>query len=295
MCQGDEFPHVSEALVTQYLCSVGDSSPRPKSVLNATVAAISCLYDAMGLDNPTSGGYVSKLVNGIIKSGTHVPMTKTPVMPIEPFYVLFQEWPDNDLLSVKDLRLKTICLMALSFMLRPSDIAPRGQSFVPQDLSSTNMTFSAEQVCFHDNGDVSVTFHAIKNDSLRDGFKVTLSKCSDNKLDVASALRCYMSRTDALRRSIPSCPVFISLQRPFHALGASAISKVLQDAIVAAGLEGKGYSAKCFRPTGATQAISKGVQPEIARHIGRWASQEVFDKHYVHTKVPSDYLDNILC
>jgi hypothetical protein len=173
-------------------------------------------------------------------------MTKTPVMPIEPFYKLFQEWPDNSSLSVKDLRLKCICLMALGFMLRPSDIAPRGKSFVPVDLSSTNMTFSSDQVCFHDSRDVSVIFHAIKNDSSRDGFKVTLSKCSVKRLDIALALQCYMTRTDALRRDIPGFPVFISLQRPFHALGASAISKVLQDAIAAAGLAGHGYSAKCF-------------------------------------------------
>ena len=129
---------------------------------------------------------------------------------------------------------------------------------------------------------------------LKDGFKVTVSKCAVEKLDIVSTLQCYISRTEDRRKVIPNQPVFITLQRPYHALRSSAISKVLQDAIVAAGLGGKGFSAKNFRPTAATRAIDIGIQPDVARHIGRWASQDVFNKHYVHTKVPAQYVDNIV-
>ena len=133
---------------------------------------------------------------------------------------------------------------------------------------------------------MSVYFHGIKNDSARDGFRVTISHGSDTKVDPVRALREYISRTDNISNNIKGHPVFITLYKPYHALSASSISKVLQDAIEVAGLGGLGFSAKCFRPTGATRAIASGLNPDVACHIGRWATPEVFEKHYVHINVP---------
>jgi len=287
------FPCVEESFIATYLCTVAEDSARPKSVLNGTMAALSCLFDAAGLSKDVLHGPIAKLVDGLVKSGTMAPMVKTAIMPIQPFHDLFTAWPDNSMLSIKDLRMKVICLMALVFMLRPSDIAPHGRYLDTESMTSVNMIFSKEQIEFHDNGELTVSFHSIKNDTSRDGFKVTIPPCPDRKLDVASALLCYMTRTACIRHSVSKQPVFLTLQRPYQALTASAVSKVLGDAIRSAGLSG--FTAKNFRPTGASKAIAKGVKPDVARHIGRWRSQEVFDKHYVHTNVPSDYLNHMLC
>lgn len=287
------FPCVEEQFIATYLCCVAEDSARPKSVLNGTMAALTCLFDAMELNKAVLHGSITKLVDGLVKSATVAPMIKTAIMPVKPFHDLFTAWPDNGLLTLKDLRMKVICLMALVFMLRPSDVAPHGQYLDPESLAPVNMVFGKNQIQFHDNGDLSVTFHSIKNDAARDGFKVTIPPCPDRKLDVASALLCYMTRTAGIRNVVPKRPVFITLQRPYQALSASAVSKILGDAVKAAGLSG--YTAKNFRPTGASQAVAQGLKPDVARHIGRWRSQEVFDKHYVHTHVPSDYLADMLC
>ena len=77
-------------------------------------------------------------------------------------------------------------------------------------------------------------------------------------------------------------------------MSSSTIGKVLSDATFLAGLGDKGYSAKSFRPTAATKAICMGCDPNVACAIGSWKSQEVFQRHYVHTKVPQNYVDNLL-
>lgn len=292
--QNVDFPSASEEVISSFLCIVGSGSPRPKSVLNGTLAALVCLFNAVGAPQTMANGLLQKLVDGIIKSCTVAPMLQTPVMPIDAFHSLFQKWPEDKDLAIKDLRMKAICLLAIVFMLRPSDIAPHARHLDTDTLTPVNMTFTRDQVKFGDSGDMSLTFHGIKNDIARDGFTITVSQGTDPKVDPVFALKEYMARTQDIRDKILGQPVFVTLYKPYHALGASSISRVLQDAIEAAGLGGLGFSAKCFRPTGATKAIASGLKPDTARHIGRWASPEVFEKHYVHTKVPATYVDTIL-
>ncbi len=287
------FPTMNECILSAFMCSIADSSPRPKSQLNSTVAALTCLCNSLDITNPWTGTRMKILVNSLVKSSTSLPMTKTPVMPIQPFTDLFGGWSSNDNLSLKCLRLKTLCLLALVLMLRPSDVAVKSQGFDSELCVPSQMVFSEHQVTFNPDGTLSVCFHGIKNDYDRDGFVVTIPPASSEKLDPVSCLQEYMLRTESIRQSIPDLPVFITLTKPYRAMSASSISAVLHEAIVLSGLDSKHYTPKCFRPTGATQAISVGTDPNIARHIGRWRSQEVFEKHYVHSKVDSSYTDSI--
>ena len=281
-------------MLASFFCVVASGSSRPKSVLHGTLAALTCLFEALGSPGVFSSGYIIKLISGLIKSGTTVPMTRTPVMPISPFQDMFRSWPDNFKLSLSQLRLKAITLLAIVFMLRPSDIAPHQRVFHADSMSVDRMVFSENQVSFREDGYLTVVFQGIKNDYKRDGFTVSIPPAEDPQLDPGSALCVYMQRTRVIRESIPGKPVFLSLRKPFHGLSAKAISSILQDAIHAAGLANQGYSAKCFRPTGATRAIDEGIHPDKARYVGRWASQEVFEKHYVHTRLPANYVDSML-
>ncbi len=288
------FPCNKEPVVAAFLCHIADSSDRPKSQLASTQAAMVCLYDALGVHNTAQSTTISKLVTGLVKSATLRPMVQTPVMPVRPFLDLFTSWADNDKLSLKNLRLKAVCLLALVLMLRPSDVAPRGRVMDPNTLVVEQVIFGEDQVTFQEDGSLSLTLHGIKNDYSRDGFGVTLPPASAPKVDPGRCLKEYMRQTALIRHDITRRPVFVSLRRPYHALASTSISGVLNDAIKVAGLSDCGYTAKCFRPTATTRAIASGLKPEIARHIGRWRNAEVFEKHYVHTKVPDTYTDNVL-
>ena len=71
-------------------------------------------------------------------------------------------------------------------------------------------------------------------------------------------------------------PVFIAFRSPYNAVDSSTVSRILEKAIVLAGLSTKEFSAKSFRPTGATTAIAQNFNPENVRKVGRWKNQEVF-------------------
>ena len=119
-------------------CSVSqDSSSWPKSLLHDTLAAFTCMFETLGINKPIAGGHIPSLLDGTIKSSSSAPMEKTPEIPTEPFYELFQKWHNNEHLPIKDEG----CLMAMVVMLRPSDIAPHrclGSNMTPCVLLGLN-------------------------------------------------------------------------------------------------------------------------------------------------------------
>ena len=203
-------------------------------------------------------------------------------------------WDNNESLDIKHLRLKCITLMSLFLMLRPSDIAPRSVQFNPETLQTTNIEFTRNQIVFNDDGSCNVTFQGIKNDTDRSGFVVKLPSHEVKKLDPASCLKCYMQFTSKLGFNDNLDPVFISLNKPYKSISAQQISAILNESIDLAGLGGMGYSAKYFRPTGATMAVSGGEDPEIIRKLGRWKTASVFYDHYVHSLTPTSVMTAIL-
>ena len=285
------FPCNETKVIADYLCFVSDKSPRPKSVLCGNVAALNKLFDALSL--PQVPSIIHVHVEALIKSGTRAPMIKTPAMPLDAFDVMFQSWPDNDSLCLKDLRLKCVCLLALVFMARPSDFAPKAELFDPVSFDTVQHVLKVDDIKFFDDR-MSVNFHGIKNDYVRDGFSVeihSLDTC-DSKIDPIPALKLYVAKTHVERACVESRPLFLTLRKPYKHLDSASIRNILNESISRAGLSG--YTAKCFRPTGASKAIAMGLNSDTARHIGRWKCAETFEKHYVHRQVPKNYSKQLL-
>lgn len=88
-------------------------------------------------------------------------------------------------------------------------------------------------------------------------------------------------------------PLFISLKQPYKALKSDTIGNYLEESISLAGLKDCGFTAKSFRPTGATLAMDAGICPETAMQIGRWKTKEVFFNHYVYPRLPKNYTEMI--
>ena len=272
-----------------YLCTVANASLRPKSVIASNIAALSNLYFHQELTDITKDPCISRLITAIVKSGSLIPLRSAKVLPVSAFVDIFQTW-DNNHVPVPDLRLKAITLLALSLMLRPSDIAPRAKIFDFISGEEKSYLFKTDMLTFSPEG-VQVTFHGIKNDIDRSGFKVFLPRLEDRNLDPVECLEVYLRRTQHLRTD---GAVFISLRKPFKALSASAVAKVLESAILRAGLGHMGYSAKSFRPTGATRAIEQGIHPDVVQKMGRWKTTEVFRDHYVHARTPDNFPSAII-
>ena len=105
-------------------CNVSD---RPRSTLRCITAALSSVYEACDQTNLTSDPFIVRLSHAIVKSGSRAHIERSRVMDVSAFVSL--SWPSNEALSIKQLRLKTITLLAIALMLRPSDIAPQARGF----------------------------------------------------------------------------------------------------------------------------------------------------------------------
>jgi len=216
-------------------------------------------------------------------------------MPVEQFNALFTCWGENEKLSLKRLRQKAITLLALVTMLRPSDVAPKSVHFDPFSFEHSKMQFNTDQIVFESSGSMRISFHGIKNDTSRSGFQVVVPPATNILLDPVKTLRDYIERSMSHRKmSARGNAVFLSLYSPYKALSAQTIASVLEDSIADAGLDKKLYTAKSFRPTGATVQIEKGVDPKTVMKMGRWKTDTVFFEHYVHSRTPSTFTDNIV-
>ena len=159
-------------------------------------------------------------ITALVKSGTSVPMLRSKAMPVGHFHDLFMNWADNDALDLKSLRLKAITLLALTAMLRPSDITPNARQF--NSHGECRVVFSVNQLIFSKH-DVKITFFGIKNDTARTGFHVQIPRSRNDKVDPVQAPQDYIARTDSHRSG--NGPVFLTLRSLYTALEATSIAK----------------------------------------------------------------------
>ena len=199
-------------------------------------AAVNYLFDALGKNSPVRNLDVQRLISGIIKSGTVLPMKHSQPMPIGPFIKLFHLWGTNEDIPLKNLRMKTVTLIALTCMTRPSDLAPKGIHLDPKDLSIHNIILSLDNIQFMPDNSLTIHFFGIKNDTSRSGFEVNIpANTEDSVMDPVSCLRAYIDRT-ADHRPMDTKPLFLTLNAPYKALSSDTISKILDEVIKLAGL-----------------------------------------------------------
>jgi hypothetical protein len=290
--KGFDYPPQESHIVAAFLCELADGTLKPASYLNSATAALSAMYTGLGWTNIASDADISMLKRALVKSGTRAPRERSTVMPVKPFIDMFLRWEENDLLPIKDLRLKTITLLALTVMLRPSDIAPRSKIFDPVMNITKNIVFSKDNIQFNEDGSATLSFFGIKNDLHRSGFVERLPPHSVAKLDPVAALKVYIERTESFRPTQDK-PLFLTLSQPFRAISSSTVASILESAITRAGLDNQMYTAS-FRPTGATLAIESGKDPDMVMKMGRWKTRSVFMDHYVHSRTPEEFTEDIL-
>ena len=158
-------------------------------------------------------------------------MSSQKPMPISAFYQLFRMLG----LCLKSLRLKTVTLLALVLMPRPSDLAPKARLFDPQSMSSKSVVLSVDDIHFNEHGSVTITFWGIKNDTQRQGFEVSIPPSSDIIMDPVSCLRTYIATTVQYRKG-PENPLLISLKVPYKAISTGTVGNILEESINMAGL-----------------------------------------------------------
>jgi hypothetical protein len=244
------------------------------------------------MDDISHSIHVRNLVSALIKSSTSTGRQRSKVMPVQPFKDMFSSWPENCELDIKRLRLKCITLLALTIMVRPSDLAPKALLFNAESKDYSPVVLSVNDVEFKDNGFMSMLLHGTKNDTDRAGFQLLIPPASQSKLDPVSALQTYIERTNLNRPADGA--IFLPLRPPYKAISHGTVANILSEAIRSAGLDSKMFRAKDFRPTGATVQVANGFDPNVVMKMGRWKTSSVFFEHYVHAQTPDAYTDSLL-
>ena len=89
--------------------------------------------------------------------------------------------------------MKTVTLLALVCMTRPSDLAPKGVNLNSRDLSVHNIVLSLENIQFMADNSLTTFFFGIKDDTSRSGFEVNIPLNADDiVMDPVSCLRTYI-------------------------------------------------------------------------------------------------------
>lgn len=285
------FPHCDSAAIVEFLCSIADASERPQSQIKCAMAAVSHMCKAVDYTLPNTSE-IHFMVQALIKSSTTAPRKRSKVLPVTVLLDFFRAWPNNNELDTKRLRMKTLTLLALVLMLRPSDVAPKAKTFDPWSWSSCPVVFAKQDVVFRDDGHAYIWIHGTKNDTDRAGFQIDLAPHRDLKLDPVTTLQTYIARTDSVRPS-DTQPVFLTLHKPHKAISAGTVATILQDMLKLARLYPE-YTAKDFRPTGATYLVQSGFDPDLVMQIGRWKTRSIFFEHYVHAKMPDNLSELLL-
>lgn len=166
-------------------------------------------------------------------------------------------WEPSNRQAIKQLRLKSINLLALTLMLQPSDIALGVWCTVPCLDTVYNTPNYVSQQCLRQYPPSQYE---------ESGFEVHLPWDDNALFDPVSALHTYITHMEAHRPS-PQAPVFNTLQPTFSALQINTITNIMEKANHSAGLGNQGYSAKSFRPIGATAAIGSRLNPEIVMKL----------------------------
>ena len=180
---GKSWKEATSIEIAKFLMEIAKNKERPKSSLDQALASIAAMFEFANKPSPTQSTIISRLRKGLINQTTE-PVQKGGAMAPEPLIELFQKWGPNEQLSLEQLRMKAMSLIAFIGMYRPSDLA------LP---TLENVQFK------NDLSSVTFCLLGFKNDYNANGAEVTISASADPLLCPVKALKLYLKKVEPLR------------------------------------------------------------------------------------------------
>ena len=195
--------------------------------------------------------------------------------PVEQLLNFLKSWFPLDDLSLKNLTLKTIALIALT----SSD---RGQTLHKATIH--NMKISPTKIEF-------VIREKVKN--TRKVLKPTIITCVSSaipELDVASHVSFYLEKTQEYRDE--KGQVFLSwlTKKP---VVKQSLARWLKEVLGLAGIDTSVYKSHSYRGAGLSHAFQKGASIDQIVAAGNWANSSTFNMYYNAPSHSSD-IGNII-
>lgn len=188
---------VRERHLANFLQLLADSSDRPKSLLQCAVASVGHLFAGLKCKSPVTDR-IHGFVTALVKGGTALPLTPSQVFSVSAFRQLFRAWEGGDF-DLEKCRMQCLTLMAITLMLRPSDVAPR--SIIVKQGEPSPHIFRLRQVVENPDGSLTLSLFGTKNDYHRDGHTVLLPPAQNDTL--MCPVRAFLRYQSALDQVLP--------------------------------------------------------------------------------------------
>lgn len=185
---------------------------------------------------------------------------------------------ENGSLSLASLSGKLATIMALSTLLRVSELA---------SISRSTINFSAHGVTFH-LSKPRKTQHQGPLSS------VSLPKCADRRVCPVRCLGIYMYRTETLLTQSCNDRLFLTLIAPFRPVTGSTVGRWIRSYLSKAGIDTAVFSAHSTRGAGASKAVANGVPIDTVLRAAQWAKESTFAKFYHRSVSSGSVADSIL-
>ena len=254
----ESVPYLSPQLVCDYLLSKFNDGSSTSSVNTIRSSINFFTLNFLDLENNI---FVKKIFKFFYRSKPLKPRYTT-FWPVNKVLDFLKNWYPIEDLSLKDLTLKTIALVALT----SSD---RGQTL--HLASVENMEVLPDKILF-------VIRERVKN--TRKVLKPTIITCISSditELDVALHVSKYIERTSEFRDEGGKLFLSWASKKP---VTKQTLARWLKIVLHLAGIDTNTFKAHSYRGAGLSKAYQKGASIEQVVAAGNWANSQIFQSYY---------------
>ena len=232
------------------------------SSINTARSAISAFLGVAKADSLGSDMLVTRFMKGVSRSRPTVARYKN-VWDVRLVLDMFRKQPLPEFLSLYDLSMRTVTLLALVS-------AQRSQSIHLLDMD--NMPREEDKFSFTLCGNFKQS--RIGHETLE---IILPAYQADIRLCIVRTLGIYLDRTAPLRKS---SKLFISTIQPFQPVSKDTISRWIRLALQMAGIDVGVYKAHSTRAAATSAAQRKGVNVKDILKVAGWAREATFARFY---------------
>jgi integrase len=261
-------------LVIKYLTDMYNKGAGYVSI-NTARSALSTILGSVDGYSIGCHPLVSRLLKGVSRLRPPRPKYDS-VWDASTILNLIKSWPKNEELSFKMLSYKLVALLALCS-------AQRVQTLACLNLDEIN--FKDSEV------DIKVSSR-LKTTKPGQGLSLHFSKFDDPVLCLFGCLRCYIDRSQNLRKDNN---LLICTRSPYKHASSQTISRWLKDVIKLAGIDVNKFSSHSFRHSSTSKASELGLSLDVIYKAAGWSEKsKVFANFYKRPIVSHSQFSNAI-
>ena len=237
------------------------------SAINTARSVLSTFLGITVADYIGTNAPVMRFMKGVSRNRPSAPRYNC-IWDVDIVLNMFRKQPLAEYLSLYDLTLRTVTLLALVSV-------QRGQSI--HLLDTDDMTRTRDKFVFH-------LHDAFKH--ARPGFEhldiVLAAYVHDIRICIVHTLSLYLERTRSLRTT---STLFISTVKPHGSVSKDTIARWIKATLKMAGVDVEVFKPHSTRAAATSAAVRKGVLVSDNLKVAGWSKETTFARFYIYNSV----------